>query len=79
MLPKLYGKQEKVIEETIKVAVSYVKETVVKLFKLCKKAGFDKIRTPKSFTLHLKKKKKKKKFTAKTYLFQFINDPLIYD
>ena len=78
MLPKLYGKQEKVIEETIKVAVSYVKETVVKLFKLCKKAGFDKIRTPKSFTLHLKKKKKKK-FTAKTYLFQFINDPLIYD
>ena len=61
MLPKLYGKQEKVIEETIKVAVSYVKETVVKLFKLCKKAGFDKIRTPKSFTLHLKKKKKKKK------------------
>ena len=57
MLPKLYGKQEKVIEETIKVAVSYVKETVVKLFKLCKKAGFDKIRTPKSFTLHLKKKK----------------------
>ena len=60
MLPKLYGKQEKVIEETIKVAVSYVKETVVKLFKLCKKAGFDKIRTPKSFTLHLKKKKKKK-------------------
>ena len=77
MLHKLYGKQEKVIEETIKVAVSYVKETVVKLFKLCKKAGFDKIRTPKSFTLHLKKKKKK--FTAKTYLFQFINDPLIYD
>ena len=75
MLPKLYGKQEKVIEETIKVAVSYVKETVVKLFKLCKKAGFDKIRTPKSFTLHLKKQK----FTAKTYLFQFINDPLIYD
>ena len=58
MLPKLYGKQEKVIEETIKVAVSYVKETVVKLFKLCKKAGFDKIKTPKSFTLHLKKKKK---------------------
>ena len=65
MLPKLHAKLEKVIEEITKAAVSHVQETVVKLSKLCKKAGFNKIRTPESFTLHLKKQK----FTAKTYLF----------
>ena len=45
--------KQKVIEET-KVAVSYFKETVAKLSKLCKKYGFDSI-TPKNFKLHLKK------------------------
>ena len=48
-------KSRNVIEETTKVAVSYFKKTVVKLSKLCKKVGFDKIRTPEGFTLHLKK------------------------
>ena len=45
--------KQNVIEET-KVAVSYFKETVAKLSKLCKKFGFDSI-TPENFKLHFKK------------------------
>ena len=47
--------KQKVIKETTKVAASYFKEIVVKLSKLCKKVGFDKIRTPECFTIHFKK------------------------
>ena len=47
--------KQKITEETTRVVASYFKETVVKLSKLCKKVGFDKIRTPECFTLHLKK------------------------
>ena len=48
-------KKQKVIKKTTKVVASDFKETVVKLSKLCKQVGFDKIRTPECFTLHFKK------------------------
>ena len=47
--------KQELTEETTRVVASYFKETVVKLSKLCKKVGFDKVRTPECFTLHLKK------------------------